>query len=236
MKSKFLILIVLLFSMNFAFSQDVKDSSPRYIEVIGSAEKEVKPDIILFDICIQEYWKEEYETGKEYKDFVTKIPLQDIEKELQAELLKLGITKDQIAIVEGNNYSKSSSKNTMEMKTYQITVNDLKVINNIIQNVKTKGISYMRISETKSKDIAQYQKQVKIDALKDAKDKATYLAASLGNTLGQVLFIEEYDINNKANMTAEELHNLTTMSSNASDLNKNTIVLKYKIIVRFELK
>ena len=225
-----------MFSMNFAFSQDVKDSSPRYIEVIGSAEKEVKPDIILFDICIQEYWKEEYETGKEYKDFVTKITLLDIEKELQAELLKLGITKDQIKVIEGNNYSKSSSKNTMEMKTYQITVNDLKVINDIIQKVKTKGVSYMRIAETKNKDIAQYQKQVKIDALKDAKDKATYLAASLGNTIGQVLIIEEYDINNKANMTAEELHNFTSMSSNASDLNKNTIVLKYKIIARFELK
>ena len=68
-----------------------------------------------------------------YTDYVTKITLDVIEKELLAELAKLGITKDQITITEGNNYSKISGKNYMNTKTIQVKVSDLK---KVIENKK----------------------------------------------------------------------------------------------------
>lgn len=62
-------------------AQEVKNNL-RFIEVTGSAEMKIEPDEIRFQIGIEEYWKEEFEKGKEYKDFVTKISLADIEREL----------------------------------------------------------------------------------------------------------------------------------------------------------
>jgi len=80
MKTKILAVVFFLISLNSVFSQDSKECNQRFIEVTGNAEKVVKPDIILYDICIQEYFKEEYEAGKDFKDYVTKISLDDIIK------------------------------------------------------------------------------------------------------------------------------------------------------------
>ena len=35
-----------------------------------------KPDEIIFTIKYSEYWKEEFEKGKVYADYVTKIPIE----------------------------------------------------------------------------------------------------------------------------------------------------------------
>ena len=239
MKTKSLTLLLFFISLNFAFSQDIKENYPRFIEVTGSAEKEIKPDIILYDICIQEYFKEEYEAGKDYKDYVTKISLDDIEKELVLELSKLGISKDQITITEGNNYSKINGKSFMSTKTLQLNLSDFKKINELIQKIKTKGISYMRIAELKNKDLSQFKKQVKIDAMKDAKEKAALLLESVGNTIGQVISVKEIDNNPSMYMTPEELHNMATIASSSNSQNNTTnenVVLKYIVKVRFEIK
>ena len=237
MKTKILAVVFFLISLNSVFSQDNKESNQRFIEVTGNAEKVVKPDIILYDICIQEYFKEEYEAGKDFKDYVTKISLDDIEKELISELLKLGIRNDQITVTEGNNYSKINGKSFMSTKTIQVTLSDFKKVNEILQKVKTHGVSYMRIAELKNKDLNQIKKQVRIDAIKDAKEKAAYLIESLGNTIGQVLTIKEVDTNPASYMSAEELHNAQTLSNNGqNNTTGENVVLKYVVKVKFEIK
>lgn len=103
MKTTFLTLLVLLF-FKISFSQDSKENNIRFIEVTGSAEMEVAPDEIRFQIGIQEYWKEEFEKNMEYKDYVTKIPIEDIEKSLLAELRNIGITNEQMILEDAGNY------------------------------------------------------------------------------------------------------------------------------------
>jgi formylglycine-generating enzyme required for sulfatase activity len=49
----------------------------------------------------------------------------------------------------------------------------------------------MKIGEVKHSKLKEYKKQVKIDALKAAKEKATYLLASIDEELGRVLTIDE---------------------------------------------
>ena len=90
-------LSITVFVIGISRAQEVK-SNLRFIEVTGSAETSVEPDEIRFQIGIQEYWKEEYERGKKYKDYITKIPLIEIEKNLMRSLVSVGIAKDQIVI------------------------------------------------------------------------------------------------------------------------------------------
>lgn len=153
------------------------------------------------------------------------------------ELLNLGIRNDQITVTEGNNYSKINGKSFMSTKTIQVTLSDFKKVNEILQKVKTHGVSYMRIAELKNKDLNQIKKQVRIDAIKDAKEKAAYLIESLGNTIGQVLTIKEVDTNPASYMSAEELHNAQTLSNNGqNNTTGENVVLKYVVKVKFEIK
>ena len=192
---------------------------------------------IRFQIGIQEYWKEEYERGKKYKDYITKIPLIEIEKNLMRSLVSVGIAKDQIVIKEiGQNWNRSG-KDFKKSKTFELVLTDLKEVNDILAKVQIKGINSMRIAALKNKNIIKYREQVKIEAMKAAKKKAGYLLESVNEELGSVISVIELDENIPI-WRPENILGNSIISSNDSDINKSMrkIKLKYEIKVRFEIK
>ena len=239
MKTKVLTLLF-IFSLNFSFSQGIKENYTRYIQVTGSAEMEIDPDEIRFKIGIEEYWKEEFEKGKEYKDYITKVPIEDIEKSLIPELISVGISKEQIIINEVGNYWRSNGKDFKKSKTIEIIITDFKKIDEIILNVKTRGINYMRIAELKNKNITEYRKQLKIEAMKAAKYKATYLLESIGDSLGQTISVVEVSNNIISYWNQRDMYSNTILSSssnnNSDNENMKKIKLKYEVSISFEIK
>lgn len=229
-------LSITVFVIGISRAQEVK-SNLRFIEVTGSAETSVEPDEIRFQIGIQEYWKEEYERGKKYKDYITKIPLIEIEKNLMRSLVSVGIAKDQIVIKEiGQNWNRSG-KDFKKSKTFELVLTDLKEVNDILAKVQIKGINSMRIAALKNKDIVKYREQVKIEAMKAAKKKAGYLLESVNEELGSVISVIELDENIPI-WRPENILSNSIISSNDSDINQSMrkIKLKYEIKVRFEIK
>ena len=241
MKTKIFILTIILFSFKYAICQDINEEKSRYIEVTGSAEMEVQPDEIIFTIKYSEYWKEEFEKGKEYADYVTKIPIEEIEKSVLTELADVGITKEQMTLSDATstNYWVAQGKSFRKSKTISIVLKDFTKINAIINNVKTKGVNYMGISELKNKNITEYRKQVKIEAIKATKEKATYLLQSIGEDIGKVITVIEMD-NNNSYWREQNMYSNTRLTNNSttSDTEENVkkIKLKYEIKVRFEIK
>ena len=236
MRKIILVLSITVFVIGISRAQEVK-SNLRFIEVTGSAETSVEPDEIRFQIGIQEYWKEEYERGKKYKDYITKIPLIEIEKNLMRSLVSVGIAKDQIVIKEiGQNWNRSG-KDFKKSKTFELVLTDLKEVNDILAKVQIKGINSMRIAALKNKDIVKYREQVKIEAMKAAKKKAGYLLESVNEELGSVISVIELDENIPI-WRPENILSNTIISSNDSDINQSMrkIKLKYEIKVRFEIK
>lgn len=229
-------LSITVFVIGISRAQEVK-SNLRFIEVTGSAETSVEPDEIRFQIGIQEYWKEEYERGKKYKDYITKIPLIEIEKNLMRSLVSVGIAKDQIVIKEiGQNWNRSG-KDFKKSKTFELVLTDLKEVNDILAKVQIKGINSMRIAALKNKDIVKYREQVKIEAMKAAKKKAGYLLESVNEELGSVISVIELDESIPI-WRPENILSNSIISSNDSDINQSMrkIKLKYEIKVRFEIK
>jgi len=230
---------LLLFAIN-VFAQNTSIDDLRFIEVTGSAEMEVEPDEIRFQIGITEYWKDEFEKGKEYKDFVTKIPLEEIEKNLMNELASIGITKEQIILKDAGTSWTREGKDFRKGKEVEIIITDFNLINEINRKVKTKGLSFMRISELKNKKITEFRKQVKIEAMKAAKEKATYLLQSVGENIGKVISIIELDENKNFYWAPQSALSNTIMPGSGSYEAQNEalkqIKLKYEVKVRFEIK
>jgi uncharacterized protein YggE len=220
----------------FFRAQSQTSDQIRYIEVTGSAELNVDPDEVSLIIGIEEYWKEEFEKKNEPKDYRTKVKIEEIEKDLLSNLSDIGISKEQIKITDMGNYWRYRGKEFLISKQYEITLYDMEQAAQITK-INTKGINYMTIGELKNKSLAEFRKQVKIEALKAAHDKAEYLLNSINKKVGDALQIIEENNDNKywrpESMTSNTIMS-TTDNSGIEDFKK--IKLRYEIKVRYEIK
>lgn len=236
----------MLFCYKLAFCQNIIADNNKFIEVTGSAEMEVQPDEIVFTIKYSEYWKEEFEKGKVYTDYVTKISIEEIENSVFAELKSVGITKEQMILSDATSSSiwVSEGKGFRKSKTISIILKDFGKVNEIMYTVKTKGVNYMSISELKNKDITNFRKQVKIEAIKAAKEKANYLLQSVGENIGKLLTVVELDNSNNNNyyypMRQQNSYSNSIMTSSVTtsdnEVNVKKIKLKYEVKVKYEIK
>jgi uncharacterized protein len=207
-----------------------------YIEVIGSAEMEVDPDQILLIIGIEEYWKEEFQKKTDYKDYQTKVPLLQIEKSLMTVLTRLGIPKDKVIIKDVGNYYRNRGKDFLMSKQFELWFGDYSAVDSIVSKLNIRGISYIRIGELKNKGMIEYRKQVKIEALRAAKEKANYLLNSIQKEIGGVLSIVELDENLPFWNIQSMASNAVINSNDSGDTNFRKIKLRYEVKVRFEIK
>ena len=228
---KVFLLAFALFAWNIL--ANAQESDERYVEVTGSSEIEVVPDEIHFLIQIKEYWEEEY-TGKSKKeeDFRTKVPLAMIEKDLRKSLRKIGISDEAIRTQEVGDYWR---KEFLIGKQLDIRLTDFEQINSIIRSVNTWGIESMRIGELKHKDLPMYRKQGKIEALKAAREKASYLVEAMGKQLGEVIRIIEPADNNISRYLPFQAQSNVSMGTAATEQYR-VIKLRYEMTARFAIK
>lgn len=231
-------ILALLFCFIITKSQAELVQQEKYIEVIGSAEMEVEPDEIRLIIGIEEYWKEEFDNTKEFKDYRTKVPLVEIEANLLNDLNKIGITKEKIIVKEVGNYWRYTGKDFLFSKQYELILTDFKKVDEITKEVKSKGIDYMRIGELKNKKLTEFRKQVKIEALIAAKDKVEYLLTSIGRKTGEVISITELNEDDSRWWGSQNMTSNVIMSTpeNANADNFRKIKLRYEIKARFEIR
>lgn len=188
MKKVFLLAFV-LFAWSIGVGAQEKDG--RYIEVTGSSEIEVVPDEIHFLITIKEYWAEEFERKSKEEDYRTKVPLEGIENDLRKLLHEVGIADEAIRTQEIGDFWRQRGKEFLIAKQLDIRLTDFDKVNELIKRIDTKGVESMRIGELKHKDLPLYRKQGKIEALKAAREKASYLVEAMGQKLGEVVRIVE---------------------------------------------
>ena len=122
-------------------------------------------------------------------------------------------------------------KKSVVSKKFDITLTDFNQINGIVKRIDTKGINSMRIGELENKDMFAYHQMGKIEALKAAQRKATYLVEALGKKLGDVIRIVE-----ERNSNIFPFAQSNVLSSDAASFdNFRTIKKSYSMQVRFEI-
>lgn len=174
---------------SFAQTTDTKPPVKK-IEVNGSAELEITPDEIYFNITLREYMKNKTQ----------KVTITELEQKLQKAVEAAGIPKGDftIANVFGYNFDqnwkkKKDAPDFMARKQYRLKLTRLDKINSILAAVDEEGIESANIASFSSSKMEEYRKQVKISALKAAKAKAEYLVEAIGEKLAGVIEIQEFN-------------------------------------------
>lgn len=182
MRTKLLLWIFALFAVCALQAKEVND---RYIEVTGTSEIEIVPDKIHYLIEIREYFEEEFDGKSKPEEYRTKVPLGQIEQQLWKVLIDVGIPKEAVRTQEVGDYWRRQGQDFLVSKKYDITLTDFKQIDEIVKRIDTRGVNTMRIGELENKDMLVYHQKGKIEALKAAQRKATYLVEALGKNWGQ---------------------------------------------------
>ncbi|MBK0381950.1 SIMPL domain-containing protein [Pedobacter sp. SD-b] len=167
-----------------AFAQNNLDTRKK-ITVTGNAETEVTPDIIYVGISLKEY----------LKDSKRKVTIDDLENQLQKAVIAAGIPNQDFMInnvsAYNNYWEKKKDPTFLASKQYSIKVSDLNKLNQIIAAIDPKGIAYTNVEKYEYSKAEELKKELKIKALKQARDKAVYLTESIGDKIYQVLEIQE---------------------------------------------
>ncbi len=224
-------ILLLLVSTLLVFPLQAQETNERYIEVTGTSEIEIVPDKIHYIIEIREYFEEEFDGKSKPEEYHTKVSLSQIEQGLRKTLAEAGITQDAIRMQEIGDYWRKQGQDFLISKKFDITLTDFRQINEIVKRIDTKGIHTMRIGELENKDILAYHQKGKIEALKAAQQKATYLVEALGKKLGDVIRIVE-----EGNSNIFPFAQSNVLSSDAASFdNFRTIKKNYSMLVRFEI-
>jgi uncharacterized protein len=199
-----------------------------YIEVSGSAEMEVIPDEIHILITISE------------KDFKVKQSFVNYENELVAKLKELGIpVEKEFSVLEMNSWLKTSMIGRNEVftaKQYLLIVHDAKTANKVFEEVEKYGITKMDVIKLDHSKIEQYRREVKINAIKAAKDKAEALSSAINQQIGRALYINEENVHLELYSNVVNFKKNDEMLDVSQSVGFRKIKLTYSVLVRFELK
>ncbi len=187
---KNLLSIIMLFVMlnNSVISQET--IKQKMINVAGIAEMEVVPDEIYVMIELREYDKK----GGGKTD------IDAIKNDFLKAASSVGIAEADISVQsyqgwDGNYwiYRRNKKKNP-DLKasiTYQIKLSTTKKMDELVQKLDDEATQNFFISRVSHSKIQEFKKQLKIQAVKAAKEKAIYLADAIGEKAGEALTINE---------------------------------------------
>ncbi len=225
----------LFFALSTFAQQADKQPPVKKIEVNGSAEMEITPDEIYFNISLREYLK-----GK------NKVEISTLEKQLQKAVADAGIPKADFTIenVYGNNFEilkkKKDPLEFMARKQYRLKLSKLDKINEILGAVDAEGIENARIASYSSSKMEAYRKEVKIKALQAAKEKAEYMLAAIGNKTDGVIEIQEMNTDNYADARPLMVNYMAKAADGAgeaaSDIDFKTIKIRAEVRAVFAIK
>jgi uncharacterized protein YggE len=163
-----------------AFSQE---QSPPFIDVTGTAEMEVIPDEIYIAITLRE------RSGNRGTQTV-----QEQESDLKDALRSLGLDLKRLELSDANAdyiYIRWLNKKTISQSRYRFKAEDAYMVGKVFEQLDKLNIQDAYISEVSHSKIKDYEKEVQINAIKDAKDRADYLLTAIDEKRGKAMEVYE---------------------------------------------
>lgn len=225
---KLFIIIIASFIATSALAQNV--DLRRKIEVTGVAEKEVTPDIINVSISLQEYMDGKKKTG-----------IDQLESQLEDAVKQAGIPKEDFTINNvsawNNRWQKKKNPDFLAAKQYNIRLHDLNKFDQVMAAIDPKGVQSTNIDSYDYSKMTELKRDLKIQALLAAKDKATYLLNSINEKLGRPINITETDNSNYPGVNPMFANRVVFKSTQAeeSDIDFKPIKLSFQVQVIFEI-
>ncbi|HVF80556.1 MAG TPA: SIMPL domain-containing protein [Flavisolibacter sp.] len=239
MKTVFLFLATLFFTRT-SFAQNNVNPYPKTITVNGSAEMEITPDEIYVQVDLKEYEKK----GQ------GKITIDKIRQGFLTAVRSLGLPDSSLVIadydgVNGNPWWRKKAKLKDELYssiTYQVKLRNSAQVDQLVDKLDDAATQNFFIQRTSHSKLAELRKNLKIQAVKAAKEKADYLAGAVNENIGVAVTINEpneyyqpyYGTMASNRMMKAEVNQQSAADEPQADFKK--IKLKYDVNVVFALK
>src|SRR5687768_3247867 len=183
------VLLTLLAFFTIAYGQtQVVNPYPKTIQVNGSSEMEIIPDRIYVVVHLKEYEKKG--SGK--------ISLEKIKSDFLIKCKTAGITDSLISIASYEGYNgdiwwrkKKKKAELYASIAYQVIFTNSKKMDELVDKLDDDATQNFQVIKTTHSQLEAFRKQLKIEAVKSAKEKANYLAMAIDEKPGEAITIDE---------------------------------------------
>ncbi|MBK8365295.1 MAG: SIMPL domain-containing protein [Bacteroidetes bacterium] len=161
-------------------------SEINYIDAIGSADTLITPDKIFIEITVRERYE-----GR------TKVTIDSLEDLLKSTLIKIGMELKNLTLADANGdlvRIKWKKQDVLTSKNYSLMVSSASEVSKVYEELSKLKIQELSIEKVEHSKIEEFKKLIKIKAVQESKETATYMLASIGNTIGKTIRIEELAI------------------------------------------
>ncbi len=225
MKNITFLLIVLTFFKIEAQNVSTTVNSIPFIEVVGNAKKEIDPNQIFVSITLSEKSID----NKKYS-------IEAQEEKLQQLLKKCNIDWSNLTLSDFNSKIIRDKKNEIgfkQSKEFILLLKSADEVSKIFKELFDANIKEADVVSVQHTNILEYVKEVRIEAIKSAKEKAQYLLEAIGNKIDQPMEVIEQNRNSddfnyyRGNVYSRKEEAEQTISS--SEFKKIVINISYKV-------
>ena len=240
MKKIFIAFAAILFA-GFAFAQTPVNPFPKTITVNGSAEMEIILDEIYVQVDLKEYDKK----GQ------GKVNIETIKRNFLNNLKAIGIPDSLVSIAAYDGFGgnpwlrKKNKKNELFASiSYQVKIKTSKQLDDLVDKLDDEATTNFYIQRTSHSKLAEYRKQLKIQAVKAAKEKGQYLSEAIDENIGVAVTINEpieyyqpyYNTMRSNVMMKEQAMAGDMASADGNPIDFRKMKMKYDVTVVFALK
>ena len=228
---KKLILIAAVALMALPAAAQVQEAFPSYIQVNGRAEKEITPDEFYLSIVINE------------RDSKGKISVESQQRDMIAALKRLGVNVEKqlkVANLSSEFFKKNTSVATAK---YQLQLGSSAEVGKVWQALDGLGISNVSILKVSHSQLERYKSEVRVEAMRNAKQNAATLAEAIGQTIGKCFYVYDSNndvmpvfYNNMAVMRSAKAFDAAEAAAEEEPLDFKTIKLQYSVQAKFVLE
>jgi uncharacterized protein YggE len=234
------ILIAFAFSL-FLLEAIAQETKPiqKSISVSGSSEIEVVPDEIYVQVDLREYNKKNGD----------KVDINTIKNNFLAACKNIGLTEKDVTVQSYQGYDNNywwikKKKENPDLKagiSYSIKVSKVDMLDALVDKMDDEATQNFFIAKASYSKIDELKKDLKIAALKAAREKAIYLSEAIGEHIGEAITINDpTEVNPppRPYYANEMMKAARTEDSTAPamDVDFKKIKLQYEVNVVFALK
>jgi uncharacterized protein len=232
--------VVLMTLLSFGQTNTLTADEHPYIEVTGTAEKEIVPDEIYIGIVIREKYVNK-----------VKVTIEEQEEKLKSAVKQIGIDLADLYLSDANaDYVKIrwQRRDVLTKKDFTLKVSTATTVGQVFLELEKLEITDAFISKVNHSQMDSLRKDVKIQAIKAAKDKADYLLMAIGEQTGKPLVVKENEIygyqplanvNIRGARSNESFYYLDGDKMKSSDNNEiefQKIKIQSSIYIKFSIK
>jgi len=178
-------IILIPFLLLPLFGSAQENFKEHFIEVTGTAYREIEPNEIYVMIRL-----------KEFEENRQKTSLEKLERDFYNAVKEAGIDRKRVELADaGSDLEKfrRKDKEAFREKTFQIKLTSAAELERFIEKLSPVKVDSVDITRLHHSDYEKIRLELKVEALKAARAKAETLLQSIGAEIGKPLMVRDFD-------------------------------------------